>query len=70
MLARVFRNGERTGLHHPEFTMLEWYRARETYDALMADCAELLGADRAGRRGARVPVSRTSRPIRWPSWNV
>lgn len=44
VLARVFRNGERTGLHHPEFTMLEWYRANETYDALMADCAALLRA--------------------------
>ncbi|WP_371346127.1 EF-P lysine aminoacylase EpmA [Ancylobacter sp. IITR112] len=42
-LARVFRNGERTALHHPEFTMLEWYRAEETYEALMQDCAALLG---------------------------
>lgn len=42
--ARVFRNGERTALHHPEFTMLEWYRANETYDALMDDCAALLAA--------------------------
>jgi lysyl-tRNA synthetase class 2 len=41
--ARVFRNRERTALHHPEFTMLEWYRAGETYDVLMADCAALLG---------------------------
>lgn len=40
--ARVFRNGERTALHHPEFTMLEWYRADETYEALMRDCAEVL----------------------------
>ncbi|UOK70319.1 EF-P lysine aminoacylase EpmA [Ancylobacter polymorphus] len=48
--ARVFRNGERTALHHPEFTMLEWYRARETYEALMADCAALLAlaAETAG----------------------
>ncbi|MBS7546150.1 EF-P lysine aminoacylase EpmA [Ancylobacter oerskovii] len=42
--ARVFRNGERTALHHPEFTMLEWYRARESYEVLMADCAALLQA--------------------------
>ncbi|WP_428030057.1 EF-P lysine aminoacylase EpmA [Ancylobacter sp.] len=41
-MARVFRNGERTVLHHPEFTMLEWYRAGETYQALMEDCAALL----------------------------
>lgn len=41
--ARVFRNRERTALHHPEFTMLEWYRAGEDYDVLMGDCAALLG---------------------------
>ncbi len=40
--ARVFRNRERTALHHPEFTLLEWYRANEGYDRLMADCAALL----------------------------
>ncbi len=40
--ARVFRNRERGALHHPEFTMLEWYRAREDYEVLMADCAALL----------------------------
>ena len=37
--ARVFRNRERGALHHPEFTMLEWYRANETYETLMDDCA-------------------------------
>lgn len=42
--ARVFRNRERTALHHPEFTMLEWYRADEGYETLMGDCAELLAA--------------------------
>ncbi len=40
--ARVFRNRERGALHHPEFTMLEWYRADESYEALMADCAAML----------------------------
>jgi lysyl-tRNA synthetase class 2 len=42
--AHVFRNRERGPLHHPEFTMLEWYRAREPYEALMDDCADLLAA--------------------------
>jgi lysyl-tRNA synthetase class 2 len=41
--ARVFRNRERGALHHPEFTMLEWYRANAHYEALMDDCAALLG---------------------------
>jgi elongation factor P--(R)-beta-lysine ligase len=40
--ARVFRNRERGALHHPEFTLLEWYRANESYQALMTDCAVLL----------------------------
>jgi elongation factor P--(R)-beta-lysine ligase len=50
--ARVFRNRERGALHHPEFTLLEWYRAEEPYEALMADCAALLAAA-AHAAGAR-----------------
>jgi lysyl-tRNA synthetase class 2 len=42
--ARVFRNRERTALHHPEFTMLEWYRANEPYGTLIEDCTELMRA--------------------------
>lgn len=42
--AKVFRNAERSALHHPEFTMLEWYRAGAPYAALMDDCASLLAA--------------------------
>src|SRR5438067_7183728 len=40
--ARVFRNRERTPLHAPEFTMLEWYRAGEDYGVVMRDCLALL----------------------------
>ncbi|GJE55492.1 EF-P lysine aminoacylase EpmA [Methylobacterium thuringiense] len=49
-IAKVFRNRERGPLHHPEFTMVEWYRANEGYAALMRDCAEVLGlaAETAG----------------------
>jgi lysyl-tRNA synthetase class 2 len=48
--ARVFRNRERGALHHPEFTMLEWYRANEPYETLVDDCAALLAvaAEAAG----------------------
>jgi len=42
-LAKVWRNRERGPLHHPEFTMLEWYRTGAAYETLMVDCAALLG---------------------------
>lgn len=42
--ARVFRNGETSATHHPEFTMLEWYRAGADYAELMDDCAGLLAS--------------------------
>ena len=42
--APVFRNRERGALHHPQFTMLEWYRAGAPYEQLMTDCADLLAA--------------------------
>jgi lysyl-tRNA synthetase class 2 len=50
--APVFRNRERGRLHHPEFTMLEWYRAAAPYTQLMADCTALLriAADISGNR--------------------
>jgi lysyl-tRNA synthetase class 2 len=48
--ARVFRNRERGRRHAPEFTMLEWYRAREDYDVVIDDTLALLrlAADVAG----------------------
>jgi elongation factor P--(R)-beta-lysine ligase len=41
-LAHVFRDGERSATHHPEFAMLEWYRAGATYRDLMEECEALL----------------------------
>jgi lysyl-tRNA synthetase class 2 len=54
-LARVWRNRERGPLHHPEFTLLEWYRTGEPYETLMADCAAMLAlaADAAESRTLR-----------------
>src|SRR6185312_11984760 len=50
-LAHCFRNGERSRTHHPEFTMLEWYRAGAGYRDLMADCEALLRACLAAAGG-------------------
>jgi lysyl-tRNA synthetase class 2 len=41
-LAHAFRNGERSATHHPEFTMLEWYRAGAGWRAAAEDCVALL----------------------------
>jgi len=41
-VARVFRDGERTRTHLPEFTLLEWYRAESSLDSLIDDCAALM----------------------------
>jgi lysyl-tRNA synthetase class 2 len=41
-LGHVWRNRERSALHHPEFTMLEWYRAEEPYEAVIADCVAII----------------------------
>lgn len=57
-LQHVWRNRERSALHHPEFTMLEWYRVGEAYDAIIADtlavialAAEVTGIARFEFRG-------------------
>lgn len=54
-LGHVWRNRERTATHSPEFTMLEWYRAREDHTAVIHDSLALvrLAADVAGTRGFR-----------------
>jgi lysyl-tRNA synthetase class 2 len=50
--AHVYRNRETSPTHQPEFTMLEWYRVGETYEALMEDCGRMLAlaAEAGGTR--------------------
>jgi elongation factor P--(R)-beta-lysine ligase len=55
-ISPAFRRGERGRRHHPEFTLLEWYRADADYDALQHDC-----------RGLLVAVCLATG--RWPGWS-
>ncbi|QRN99939.1 EF-P lysine aminoacylase GenX [Archangium violaceum] len=63
-ICKVFRNGEVSRTHNPEFTMLEFYRPQADYHAIMADLEGALAeADRAvGGDGffSRTPYERLS----------
>lgn len=41
-IGSCFRKGERGPLHHPEFTLLEWYRAEADYRVVLEDARRLL----------------------------
>ncbi len=43
-MAPTFRTGERSPTHHPEFTMLEWYRAGADLGRMMTDSEDLVRA--------------------------
>ncbi len=69
-LAHVFRDGERSATHHPEFAMLEWYRAGATWRDLIEDCVGLLcacqqaaGAQALAWRGHRADAGHAWREI-------
>lgn len=41
-IAHVFRNGERSATHHPEFSMLEWYRPGAGWRQIADDACTLV----------------------------
>jgi lysyl-tRNA synthetase class 2 len=54
--ARVYRNGERSATHHPEFTMLEWYRAHAGWRETAEDCRRFVVAALDALAPARKPA--------------
>jgi elongation factor P--(R)-beta-lysine ligase len=68
-LARVFRDRERGDLHLPEFTMLEWYRARAPYEAVIADTIAVIEcAARATGIKQFAFRTRAADPVAAPEW--
>ncbi len=61
-ICKVFRNGENTRLHSPEFTMLEWYRVGADYRDIMNDCEAFVNAaaKAAGAPAYAMPFERLS----------
>ena len=57
-IARVVRAGERSRLHNPEFTLIEWYRRGFSLEALMSEvealARELIGAAASSLRSEHI----------------
>jgi len=56
-IAKVFRLGESTALHNPEFTLLEWYRLSFELQQLMDEVVELIQMLRGCFALSPMPVS-------------
>ena len=62
-ICKTYRNGEISGTHNPEFTMLEFYRPHADYHAIMSDLERALAAiedavQPAVRRFSALPFER------------
>lgn len=72
-LGKVFRDREVSPLHHPEFTMLEWYRVGESAEAVMEDveslartlALEIHGREEIRRGGSTIPLGG-----KWARWEL
>ena len=66
-LGRAFRAGERGPHHEPEFTMLEWYRAEPSLDAIARDCEHIIeaAARAVGSAPPAMPFPRTTVRALW-----
>lgn len=71
-LAVVFRDGDLSPQHRPEFRLLEWYRAHSPWTALLDDCEALLWtcaqAAGAARPALAPPYPRLSVEEAWQRW--
>jgi lysyl-tRNA synthetase class 2 len=64
-IGKCFRQGERGDRHHPEYTMLEWYRARADYTDMLADTQTLISKVWKNLKQPASPVSND-----WEIWTI
>ncbi len=67
-LGHVFRDGEVSTLHEPEFTLVEWYRRDADYTALMVDTEELCADLAVAVTGSSVLEKNGHRVDLTPPW--
>jgi lysyl-tRNA synthetase class 2 len=72
-LGPCFRRGEHGDLHHPEYTMLEWYRTGTDYEGILDETRDLLLFVAQNTSGSRVldyHGRRIDLESPWPSFTV
>ena len=65
-VARCYRNAERSMIHHPEFTMLEWYRSGATWRQTANDTEALIKAAASATGKKEVNFKNNSCDLRKP----
>jgi lysyl-tRNA synthetase class 2 len=61
-----FRKGERGAFHHPEYTMLEWYRAHADYTDILHDTEQMISCVSAALDASPLPLPAS--PLPPPPW--
>lgn len=64
-IGKCFRQGEQGRLHHPEYTMLEWYRTHSDYNGMLADTQALLSNVWKQAEPVRIDFSE-----HWKQWTI
>jgi len=68
-IGKCFRQGEFGRLHHPEYTMLEWYKTHADYKTILADTQALLAQVWPELPTRWLTLSVEEAFKKWANWN-